>query len=129
MNKEGFSPNMSPMSIGARSPFGRPLSGQNMVSDPVRVMNLIAQDRGLPQEKKQSIFTMLNSPEMFDHILVGAAGAALGHAIAKYSNVPNPARTLLSLAGFGIGNIIYNTLQTREFADYDPSTAKARIKL
>ena len=117
------------MSIGARSPFGRPLSGQNMVSDPVRVMNLIAQDRGLPQEKKQSIFTMLNSPEMFDHILVGAAGAALGHAIAKYSNVPNPARTLLSLAGFGIGNIIYNTLQTREFADYDPSTAKARIKL
>jgi hypothetical protein len=130
MNKTAFPElNTSPFSIGGRSPYGRPLMGPDMISDPVKVMQLVSQDKGISRGQKQSVITMLNSPEFVDHILVGAAGAALGNAIAKYSNIPQPARTLLSLAGFGIGNIIYNTLQNREFISYDQETAKAKIKL
>jgi len=40
-----------------------------------------------------------------------------------------PARTLLSLAGFGLGNIIYSTLHERKFTEYDPKTGLSKIKL
>jgi hypothetical protein len=40
-----------------------------------------------------------------------------------------PSRILLSLAGYGIGNIIYNALLERKFTDYNPHTAVATIKL
>lgn len=91
--------------------------------------NLLSNDHGLGAGQKQSLFTVLNTPEVFDHLLVGTVGAALTHVVAKYMDIPKPARTLLSLAGFGIGNIIYNTLQTNKFTNYDPDRAVSTIKL
>jgi len=117
-------------SINERSPYGKPIVGMGMINDPSAIFTkLVKQDHGLDSDKKQSIFTMLNSPEIFDHLLVGAIGMALTHAVTKFMNVPKPAQTLLSLAGFGIGNILYNVLKENQFTDYNPSTAKARIKL
>jgi hypothetical protein len=130
MNKAAFQGlNTSPWSIGGRSPYGRPLMGPDIISDPVRVMQLVSQDKGISRDQKQSVITMLNSPEFMDRILVGTTGAALGYAIAKYANIPQPTRTLLSLAGYGIGNVLYNTLQNREFTTYNQQTATAKIKL
>ena len=117
-------------SINDRSPYGRPILDLNMVSNPQGIFTkLVKQDHGLDSHKKQSIFTMLNSPEIIDHLLVGAVGMALTHAVTKFLSVPKPAQTLLSLAGFGIGNILYNIFQDNKFTDYNPDTAKSRIKL
>jgi hypothetical protein len=40
-----------------------------------------------------------------------------------------PARTLLSLAGFGIGNMIYNSLNDKKFTTFDPHTGVSKVKL
>lgn len=98
--------------------------------DPLKTLQaLIKQDHGLEENKKQSLFTMLNTPEVFDHLVAGAFGAAFTYAVSSFMKIPSPARTLLSLAGFGVGNILYNTFKERKFTDYNPSTATARIKL
>jgi hypothetical protein len=76
-----------------------------------------------------TLFNMFNKPEVLDTLLVGAAGVALTHAVTSFLNVPKPARTLLSLAGFGIGNIIYNAFNERKFTTLDESKASVKIKL
>jgi hypothetical protein len=93
------------------------------------IRKMIAQDHGIELRKKESLLTILNSPEAFDHILVGATGAAVVHALSSYNKMSPTARTLLSLAGFGIGNIMYNIIKERKFTSYDQETAKAKIKL
>ena len=93
------------------------------------LLKLVKHDAGLPKEHKQSIFGVLNSPEVFDNLLAGTAGAALSLVITRYMDVPPVGRTLLGLAGFGIGTILMNTLHERKFTDYDPQTGKSRIKL
>lgn len=86
-------------------------------------------DHGLPHHKKQSLLAMLNSPEVFDHLLVGAAGAAVAKVVSSYAEMSKPAQTLMSLAGFGIGNIMYNALHKDNHATYDPHTGKSKITL
>jgi hypothetical protein len=83
----------------------------------------------MEQHNKQSLLTMINSPEAVDHILAGAAGMALTNAISKFSDISPPARTLLSLAGFGIGNIIYNNLNQSKHTSFDTHSGTARINL
>ncbi len=72
---------------------------------------------------------MLASPEAFDHIVSGAAGMVIARALAKYSEMSAPARTLLSLAGFGLGNIMYNYINERKHTTFDASTGKSKILL
>jgi hypothetical protein len=93
------------------------------------LMRLIKQDKGLPEHKKRSILEMLASPEAFDHLVSGAAGFAIARALAKYSELSPPARTLLSLAGFGLGNIMYNYINERKHTTFDASTGKSKILL
>ena len=111
----------------APSRYATPFTGPGIISNPSTVLKLIQQDHGLDSHKKNSLFTILNSPEAFDHIMIGLTGAAIGKAVAHYSEMSKPARVLLSLAGFGIGNIIYNTLHERKFTSYDPHTGVSKI--
>lgn len=90
---------------------------------------MIAQDHGLDLGKKQSLLAMLNSPEALDNLLVGAVGFAVVHALTSYRKMSPTARTLLSLAGFGIGTIMYNIIKERKFTSFDQATGKARIKI
>lgn len=107
----------------------RRFSGLGILNTDKEILKYINEDAGLDQNKKQRLYTMLNSPEAMDHLLVGAAGAYIAHAISSYTKMSKPARILLSLAGYGIGNIIYNALVERKFTSYDPTTAVATIKI
>ena len=118
----------SPFSVSDTVPYGRRIIGLDLVNNPASIFHLVQQDHGLEHNKKRSLLHMLNSPEVFDHLLAGAAGVVIAKAISSYSDMSPPARTLLSLAGFGIGNIIYNNLNERKFTTYDPDTGIARIK-
>ena len=93
------------------------------------ILNLIKKDSSLPESKKRPLLAMLNSPEVFDHLFFGLAGAAITRAITHYSSASKPARTLLSLAGFGIGNILYNYLMERKHTTYNPHTGKTTVLL
>lgn len=120
----------SSLSINERAQYGVPLTGPGLLRDPAKVLTkLVAGDHGLDDSKKDSLFSMFSKPEVLDTLLVGAAGVALTHAVTSFLNVPTPARTLLSLAGFGIGNIIYNTFNERKFTTLDESKASVKIKL
>ena len=104
------------------------LFGEDVIHDPLRLFKFIKEDHGLEAPKKKSLMEMLHSPEAVDHLLVGAAGAALAHAAASYAKVSKPGRVLLSLAGFGLGNIMYDTLKSKKFTDYDPKTGVSTVK-
>ena len=89
----------------------------------------IRNDAGLDDKRKSSIFTMLNTPEIFDHLVAGAIGTVLTTTVARYANLSPTAQTLLGLAGFGMGNIIYNVLQPNKFTTWDPDTARSTMHL
>jgi hypothetical protein len=107
---------------------GLNLFGDDVLQHPSKIFKFIKEDHGLPDQKKKSLMHMLNSPEAFDQLLAGAAGAAIAHTAASYSKISRPGRLLLSLAGFGLGNIMYSTLQERKFTDYDPKTGISTVK-
>ncbi len=110
------------------SKYGIRMAGIDMVNDPAAILKLVKGDHGLAADKKQHLLTMLNSPEAFNHVMAGLAGMLIAKAAGSYSTMSKPARTLLSLAGFGLGNIIYNTMHERKFTTYDPHTGISRIK-
>ena len=109
--------------------YSRPFAGMNMLNNPQAILRMVQQDHGLPEHKKRSLSEILNSPEAFDHVMVGVTGMLIAKAAGHYAEISKPARTLLSLAGFGIGNILYNTLHERKFTEYDNSTGIATIKM
>ena len=95
---------------------------------PSVLKKLVHNDLGLAPHQKKSLFTVVNSPEVVEHMLAGTAGAALAVTISKYMDTSKTTRALLGLAGFGIGNILYNTLQERKFTEYDPDTGIVTLK-
>jgi hypothetical protein len=104
------------------------LIGPGPVVGPKDLAHLIRQDYGMPHESKINLLTMLNSPNMADQLIAGAGGAALGLAVARYKKLSGTAQTLMSLAGFGLGNIIMSSLtQPGKFTGWNPETAKNRV--
>ena len=97
---------------------------------PEDLKKVIQADFGLSQENKQSLFTILNSPNVAEQLFAGVAGGAIGLAVAKYREMSGTAQTLMSLAGFGLGNIIMNSLtQPGKFTQWDPATARNKVLL
>ena len=124
MEKQSY----DPFSILGTFGMEGPGAGLANLRDPRKLLSIIKNDHGLEHPKKRSLMTMLNSPEMFDHLFVGVTGMAVAKAVSSYSNMSKPAQTLLSLAGFGIGNIIYNTLNENKFTSHDKRTGIVTIK-
>lgn len=97
---------------------------------PEDIKHLIRKDIGLDANEKSSLLTMMNTPNFFEHLLVGTGGAALGFAIAKYHKMSPTSQALMSLAGFGVGNIILNALRPDpKHTQWNPERATNTIKL
>jgi hypothetical protein len=102
--------------------------------DPTKVTpnvfkHVVMHDHGIDLNKKNSLLTMLDSPEWVDHLLAGAAGAALSKATSSYLGMSKPAQTLMSLAGFGLGNIMYNQFKENKFTTFDPESGLSKIRM
>lgn len=94
------------------------------------LMNAIQRDLGLPPEQKTQLLQILNSPHMAEQLIGGAAGGVLGLALARYKKMSGTAQALMSLAGFGLGNIIVNSLaQPGRFTQWNPQTGKSKVLL
>ena len=112
------------------SPYGVQYSGNGVIFDTARVLSkLVKQDHGIEDTKKRQLLLMLQSPDVLEHILAGATGLMISNMIAKYTNMSQPAKTLLSLAGYGIGNMLYDMLKKNKFTSFNASTGTAKIKL
>jgi hypothetical protein len=92
------------------------------------LQDFVKRDHGLPAHKKKHFHYMLGGPEYAERMFSGLTGAMLTRSMDIYSQLSKPAQTLLNLAGFGIGNIIYNEFHENKFTDYNENSGKARIK-
>ena len=97
--------------------------------EPQAYKHLVMHDHGLALGKKNSLLTMLDSPEWVDHLAVGAVGAAVSKAAASYIGMSKPAQTLMSLAGFGLGNMLYNQMHENKHTSYDQASGLSRIHM
>ena len=104
------------------------LFGPGPVVEGRDLAKFIRSDYGMPHESKVNLLAIMNSPNMAEQVIAGAGGAALGYAVSKYKNMSGTAQALMSLAGFGLGNIIMNSLtQPGKFTSWNSETAKNRV--
>ncbi|RTL07617.1 hypothetical protein EKK58_00150 [Candidatus Dependentiae bacterium] len=68
----------------------------------------IAKDQSLSHAQKEETYTWLDDPVVLNELRSGSIGAALTLLIGKFLNMKPRNQLLLSIAGFGIGKIIYD---------------------
>lgn len=104
-------------------PHGPSLTAEN-------IKHLIRKDIGLDPQEKTSLMAMLNTPNALENLLAGAGGAAISLAIAKYAKMSATSQALMSLAGFGVGNIILNAVRPdSKHTQWNAERATNTIKL
>jgi len=120
-----------PFSAFDTSPYGVRMSGPDMLNDNAAVLSkLINNDHGLEEHKKQSLLAMINSPDIFNRLVAGGLGVAVVRSAKAFDNMSKPAQLLVSMAGFGVGRALYDTLHNPEkFSTYNNETAVTKIKL
>lgn len=89
----------------------------------------VAKDQGITGSQKDSVLQSLADPEFVGEIRSGAVGAALMYLITKYLKLSPQTQLLLSIAGFGIGKIIYDYKHNpSNFASYNSKLKMYEIK-
>lgn len=93
-------------------------------SDPQVIMELVRAvqaDQTLQPDQKALIVEKLHDPAFTSNI-AGVAGGGVALLIAKYLKLSNTAKVLLSVAGFGIGHALWNSIHEhndKKFQDYN----------
>jgi hypothetical protein len=77
---------------------------------PDDLAKFIRQDEGLHPAQRANVLQMLNTPDIATHVLTGITGAGIALAVARWRKMSPTSQVLMSLAGFGLGNIILNKL-------------------
>lgn len=73
-----------------------------------KLRQAVTSDQGISVGQKESVLAALSDPNFTAELKSGAVGAALTYLVSKYLKVSPQTQILLSLAGFGIGKIIYD---------------------
>lgn len=117
-------------SISDDSPYGVPYAGNGIIYSQSKILSkLVKQDHGIDNLKKNYLLAAFESPDVVESLFVGATGMIVANLIAKYTNMSTPAKTLLSLAGFGIGNTLYEMLKNKRYTSFNASTGTSKIIL
>jgi hypothetical protein len=97
---------------------------------PEDLARYIQNDHGLHPEDRARLLRLLETPDTGAYLLTGATGAGIALAVARWRGMSPASQTLMSLAGFGLGNIILNKLGTPgRHADWNAATGKNTIHL
>jgi len=124
---EAISTGMEGLELGGALDFSS-LIGPGETMLPADLAKYIKADHALSQDQKTHILRMLNSPDVASHLLAGTAGAALALAVARWKKMSGTSQVLMSLAGFGLGNIILNKLMgPSKFTRWDPDTGTVTV--
>ena len=76
--------------------------------DVKQMRTLVDRDQALTQDQRTKTLAALDDPDFINELKSGAIGAALSLLIGKYMKLKPSNQLLLSLAGFGVGKIIYD---------------------
>ena len=80
----------------------------------------VDRDQALSGPQKEELHNWLGDPETIKSLQSGGIGAALSYMIAKFLKLKPQTQLLLSIAGFGIGKIIYDyRANPNKFSSYD----------
>jgi hypothetical protein len=98
------------------------LIGPGKMMMPEDLTRFIRQDQGLHPAQRANVIQMLNNPDIATHVLTGLTGAGIALAVARWKKMSTTSQVLMSLAGFGLGNIILNKLTpSPKFTNWSPS--------
>lgn len=73
-----------------------------------RLRQSVNKDQSLTASQRQETLGWLNDPVVIQELRSGSIGAALSMVVGKFMNLNPKTQLLLSIAGFGIGKIIYD---------------------
>ncbi len=73
-----------------------------------RLRHAVSKDQSLSATQKKDTLSWLEDPAVLYELRSGSVGAALTLLIGKFLNMNPRTQLLLSIAGFGIGKIIYD---------------------
>lgn len=93
------------------------------------LVQLVSEDHGLSPDQKMTLISKLNDPTFSQKLLHGATGAAIAFGISKYLNLSNPTQILLSLAGFGIGRMLWDHVDNNKYLTYNKERGSYSVKL
>ena len=76
--------------------------------DTAAIRRAVENDQSLTGKQRNSLLEDLNNPAFVDELKSGSIGVALSLLLAKYMKLSPQSQLLLSIAGFGVGKIIYD---------------------
>ena len=76
--------------------------------DLAQIRSLVQTDPSLDKKQRDKVTTSLDDPAFVQRLKSGVVGGALAFLLAKYMKLKPTTQLLLSLAGFGVGKIIYD---------------------
>lgn len=80
----------------------------------------INKDQALSSTQKTELHGWLEDPETVKSLQSGGVGAALSYMVSKYLKLKPQTQLLLSIAGFGVGKIIYDyKTNPKKFSTYN----------
>jgi hypothetical protein len=80
----------------------------------------INRDSSLSKAEQSELHGWLDNPETIKGLQSGGIGAALSYMVAKFLKLKPQTQLLLSIAGFGIGKIIYDyKTNPKKFSSYN----------
>lgn len=81
------------------------------ILDPVTLRRIVTADQALSSSQRTETLNWLDDPAALQELRSGSIGAALSLLASKYLNLSSRNQLLLSIAGFGLGKIIYDYKQ------------------
>lgn len=91
----------------------------------------VSKDQGLSTPQRNEVLEALNDPNFLSSLKTGAISALLGGLLGKFMKLSGETRLLLSLAGFGIGKILYDFKQDQQGKNsswYNPKMKMYELK-
>lgn len=95
-----------------------------------RLTEALKFDPNLPEQDRESILNQFLDPNNLAAGAAGLAGGVTGKAISSFLNLTKNEQLLLSLAGFGIGTIMYKNMESDQshLAKTDNAAGKTTIQ-
>lgn len=96
----------------------------------VELIKSIHADTNLTKEQKEHLAKFINTPNQLAKLTSEATGAGLGLVISNYLKLSKPAKVLLSVAGYGIGKVLYDAIHNdkKKFQSYNKDLKVYEIK-
>lgn len=94
------------------------------------LVQVVKGDPYVSSSDKELAETHLQNIPFVARLLAGAVGAELGNILGKYKKMPPKTRTLIAIAGFGLGQLVLKEIykERDKFARYNHQTRLYEIE-